>query len=137
VFVEPEKDGARNGFDEEPVDYWIMPPDDGKSGVGAYPSVGYQMNKLRYQDIMAIETQGLISPREAWHPATGDRGVVLYERMLLREMDRVAAGHDPVGVTRDPNVVIDTNFEFYRHAGGSTTGPQGDKVYSRKRPVSA
>ena len=72
-----------------------------------------------------------MSPRHNWHPGTGDRGVALYERMLLREMDRVAEGHDPVGVVWDPEFIVDTNFEFYRHAGGATTGPQGIKVYSR------
>jgi 5,5'-dehydrodivanillate O-demethylase len=138
VFVEPERNGHETGAEQEPVDYYVMPPEDGKSGQGHYPDVQYRMNRLRYQDIMAIETQGLVSPRHNWHPGTGDRGVVLFERMLLREMDRIREpGYDPVGVIRDSNHVIDTNFEFYRHAGGTTTGPQGIKVYTRRPSVPA
>jgi 5,5'-dehydrodivanillate O-demethylase len=31
-----------------------------------------------------------------------DKGVVLYRRMLLREMERMERGEDPLGVIRDP-----------------------------------
>jgi hypothetical protein len=55
--------------------------------------------------------------------------------MLLREMDRVQEGHDPVGVFRDPSYVVDTNFEFFRDAGGTTVGPQGIQVYARRPAV--
>jgi hypothetical protein len=48
---------------------------------------------------------------------------MLYDHMLLREMDRVQEGHDPFGVVRDPNQVIDTNFEYFRQLVGSL-GPQ-------------
>ena len=136
VFVSPEQDSDRGGSDEEPADYYVMPPEDGKNGVGGYPDVRYRMDRLRYQDIMAIETQGVISPRHSWHAGTADRGVALFERMVLHEMDRVQEGHDPVGVTRDANQVIDTNFEFYRHIGGNTTGPQGVQVYARRNSSS-
>jgi 5,5'-dehydrodivanillate O-demethylase len=135
VFVERERNGHVRE-NQEAVDYYVMQADEGKSGVGAYPDVSYRMDKLRYQDLMAIESQGLISPRHNWHPATGDRGVAMFERMILREMDRLQEqpNYDPVGVIRDPNVVIDTNYEFYRNIGGTTTGPQGVKVYERKGP---
>ena len=41
----------------------------------------------------------------------------------------------PVGVIRDPSVVIDTNFEFNRHAKGMTPVPQGVQVYARRHPA--
>ncbi len=131
VYVERERNG--HAGDQHPVDYYVMPRDEGKSGAGRYPAVNYRMDKLRYQNLMAIETQGVFAPRDNWHLATGDRGVALFERMILREMDRIQEQpeYDPIGVVRDPNVVIDTNYEFFRHAGGNTTGPQGIKVYSR------
>lgn len=72
------------------------------------------MNELGYQDIMAIETQGPIAPRRDWHPGTADRGIVMFERMLLREMERVQQGLDPIAVIRDPGQVIDTSYEFFR-----------------------
>jgi hypothetical protein len=60
--------------------------------------------------------------------------VVLFEQMLLREMDRVQAGHDPLGVLRDPTEVIDTNFEFYRSKGAREEGVgHGDLVYAQSK----
>ena len=33
---------------------------------------------------------------------TTDKGVILFRNMLKRELQRVAAGHDPIGTVRDP-----------------------------------
>jgi 5,5'-dehydrodivanillate O-demethylase len=127
----------RNGFDpmkEEPVDYRILQDGEGKFGIGAYPDARYAIDRLTRQDVMAIETQGAIAPRDNWRLGTGDRGVILFERMLLREMDRVQEGHDPYAVVRDPNQVIDTNFELFRETGGDVTrqfSTEGLLVYAR------
>jgi hypothetical protein len=59
---------------------------------------------------------------------------VLFERAVLREMDRVQAGEDPYGVVQDPNQVIDTNFEFFRQTGGTATSQysyEGLQVHKR------
>jgi 5,5'-dehydrodivanillate O-demethylase len=136
VFLSTEKPIGDDPLADEPVDYYIMPPEDGKSGVGHYPDVRYQANKLRFQDVMAIETQGTIADRTAWHPGTADRGVALFERMVLREMDRVQTGFDPIGVSRDPNLVVDTKYEAFRAVGGVPPQPaQGIRVYERRRAV--
>jgi len=128
----------RNGYDakaaQDPVDYYILQPGEGKFGTGAYPDARYGIDRLTRQDVMAIETQGGISPRHNWRLATSDRGVALFEQVLLREIDRVQQGHDPKGVVRDPNQVIDTNFEFFRETGGSATQQysyEGLQVYTR------
>jgi 5,5'-dehydrodivanillate O-demethylase len=128
----------RNGYDakadQDPVDYYILQPGEGEFGTGAYPDARYGIDRLTRQDVMAIETQGGIAPRHNWRLATGDRGGVLFERMLLREMDRVQQGHDPVGVVKDPSQVIDTNFELFRNTGGSATRQiwyEGLRVYTR------
>jgi 5,5'-dehydrodivanillate O-demethylase oxygenase subunit len=133
VYLTPQRDGYDSSAEQEPVDYYVVSPDEPKNGVGVHPNIRHRMDKLTYQDVMAIETQGRVAPRQNWHVATGDRGVLLFERMLLREMDRVQAGHDPLGVIRDPAQVIDTNFEFYR-SNGARQLPigRGDLVYARK-----
>jgi 5,5'-dehydrodivanillate O-demethylase len=45
---------------------------------------------------------------------TTDRGVILFRKMLEREIANVAGGEDPMGVIRDPakNTVIDLHTEY-------------------------
>jgi len=46
----------------------------------------------------------------------------------------VQKGHDPKGVVKDPNQVIDTNFEFFRETGGDAKRQysyEGLQVYAR------
>jgi 5,5'-dehydrodivanillate O-demethylase len=128
----------RNGYDpredQDPVDYYVLQDGEGKFGTDTYPNARYAIDRLTRQDVMAIETQGGISARENWRPATSDRGVVLFERAVLREMDRVQEGHDPYAVMRDPNQVIDTTFELFRQTGGAATSQysyEGLQVYQR------
>jgi 5,5'-dehydrodivanillate O-demethylase len=79
-----------------------------------HPAARYRMDRLRFQDIMALETQGPVADRTAERLATSDRGIGVLRSMLLREIDRVQQGLDPVGVLRDPNhAPIDTHFQNY------------------------
>jgi len=101
----------------------------GKSAAGvAYPEAGYKMNSLRYQDIMAIETQGRVTARANWHPGNGGRGVRC-STPDSAQIDAVKQGDDPIGVVRDSKAIIDTNFEVLHVIGSATRGPQGKKVY--------
>ena len=54
------------------------------------------------QDMMAWVTQGPIADRSRERLGATDRGLTLYRRMLQRELKKVAAGEDPIGVIRDP-----------------------------------
>lgn len=54
------------------------------------------------QDMMAWITQGPISDRTTEHPVSSDRGVLLYRKLLLENVERVERGEDPLGVIRDP-----------------------------------
>jgi 5,5'-dehydrodivanillate O-demethylase oxygenase subunit len=68
-------------------------------------------NTIPIQDAIAWVAQGPISDRTREHLATSDRGVVLYHKLLLQEMERIAQGFDPMGVIRDkadnePMIVI-------------------------------
>jgi len=56
------------------------------------------------QDMMAWITQGPISDRGTEHPVTSDKGVLLYRKLLLENIEKVARGEDPLGVIRDPSV---------------------------------
>jgi 5,5'-dehydrodivanillate O-demethylase len=74
----------------------------------------FQLDMLDAQDVMAWVTQGSNARREREKLGWTDRGVILFRKMLEREIDRVAAGDDPMGVLRDParNTVIDLPTEY-------------------------
>lgn len=52
-------------------------------------------------DVEAMVSQGLIAHHSEEHLATSDRGIVMLRRMLLKQLDIVAAGGDPAGVHFD------------------------------------
>lgn len=54
------------------------------------------------QDICAWVAQGPISDRTQEHLSPGDKGIILYHKMLEENMKRVARGEDPLGTIRDP-----------------------------------
>jgi hypothetical protein len=88
---------------------------EGKSHPNAtHPVSRYRMDRLRFQDFMALETPGPIFDRRGEHLATSDQGVMLLRKMLLREMENVQRGLDPIGVIRDPDhEPIDTCMQSY------------------------
>jgi 5,5'-dehydrodivanillate O-demethylase len=55
------------------------------------------------QDMMAWISQGPIADRTQENLGATDKGVVMYRRMLKREMEKVQAGIDPMGLVRDSN----------------------------------
>lgn len=73
----------------------------------------FLLDLVHGQDVMAWESQGKIAQRGKEHLASHDRGVTLYRKMLLREIERMEAGHDPMAIVRDPkaNEFIDLPFE--------------------------
>jgi 5,5'-dehydrodivanillate O-demethylase oxygenase subunit len=62
----------------------------------------YMPDQLNAQDMMVMISQGEITNHAAENLAESDKGVVLYRRTLLREIERVERGEDPIGVIRDP-----------------------------------
>jgi 5,5'-dehydrodivanillate O-demethylase len=46
--------------------------------------------------------QGPISDRTIEHLATSDKGVILYHKLLLENIEKVERGEDPMAVIRDP-----------------------------------
>ena len=73
----------------------------------------YELDMTDHQDIMAWVTQGKIVDRGREHLGSTDRGITLYRKMLLRELRKVEAGEDPLGIVRDPerDAVLDLPLE--------------------------
>jgi 5,5'-dehydrodivanillate O-demethylase len=75
------------------------------------PEGEYYMDVVSAQDSMAWETQGPIDERIQEHLGAGDRGIVMFRRLLKQQIDIVAQGGEPMGIIRDPakNEMIDLN----------------------------
>jgi 5,5'-dehydrodivanillate O-demethylase oxygenase subunit len=54
------------------------------------------------QDMVGWVGQGSISDRTQEHLASSDKGVMLYRKMLIEQMDKVERGEEPMAVIRDP-----------------------------------
>ena len=69
------------------------------------------------QDMMAWISQGVIADRSLENLGATDKGVVMYRRLLKREMQKVKAGIDPMGILRDSarNERIDLPNEKKKH----------------------
>jgi 5,5'-dehydrodivanillate O-demethylase oxygenase subunit len=111
--------------------YWYaayFPPDDAEVPAAMLENVPlygfpvkdetgeYLLQYIDNQDIMAWATQGPIADRPEENLGASDQGVVAYRRMLLRELDRMERGEDPLGVLRDPakNEVIELPLERHK-----------------------
>ena len=54
-------------------------------------------------DYEAMVSQGPVASHSEEHLATSDRGIVMLRRLLQKQLEVVAAGGDPAGVSFDPN----------------------------------
>lgn len=77
----------------------------------------YLLDMVDAQDIMAWITQGPIADRTLERLGTTDVGVIMFRKMLLRELAAVEVGMDPKGVIRDPhqNTIIEYAMEKAKH----------------------
>jgi 5,5'-dehydrodivanillate O-demethylase oxygenase subunit len=73
-------------------------------------------------DIMAWVSQGPIADRTRERLVETDRGIALFRRLLLEELERVATGGDPLGVVRDPaeNEMIELPQERNKYGRGNS-----------------
>ena len=62
----------------------------------------FHMDNFTSQDHMAWETQGTIADRGKEHLGEGDRGVIMFRKLLREQIQAVQTGSDPIGVNRDP-----------------------------------
>ena len=54
------------------------------------------------QDMAAQVSMGPITDRTAEHLVSSDKGIMLYRKLLLENIERVARGEDPMNTIRDP-----------------------------------
>jgi 5,5'-dehydrodivanillate O-demethylase len=66
------------------------------------PEGGWMPEKINAQDMMVMISQGPITDHTKENLGDEDRGVALYRKTLLEQIDRVEQGLDPLGVIRDP-----------------------------------
>lgn len=93
-FTPPEGKGFTQADDEVPVHEVPY----------ANPDGTFRLQAFEAQDMMAWITQGQIADRTTEHLGTSDRGIILFRRMVQREIAAVEKGEDPIGTIRDPSV---------------------------------
>ncbi|MDA1035927.1 MAG: Rieske 2Fe-2S domain-containing protein [Chloroflexi bacterium] len=109
------EDGAIT--DEEPEVEYLAPFKDPPDALHPhakfqnFPKHGWPLS----EDVVMWETQGPIPDRSIEHLADSDRGVAMLRKMMFENIAKVKRGEDPLGVVRDPNLVIDTNLEHSIH----------------------
>src|SRR5207253_1118327 len=78
---------------------------------------------INRQDEMAWVGQGPISDRTTEHLVTSDKGILLYRKVLLENIEKVKRGEDPMGTVRDeatnnPMIRIARVTEYAAFIGG-------------------
>jgi 5,5'-dehydrodivanillate O-demethylase len=82
-----------------------------------YDSAGRLIaDSIPLQDEVAWIAQGPVTDRGAEHLASGDKGIMLYRKLLEENMQKVERGEDPMAVIRDPA----RNAEMIEIKRGST-----------------
>jgi 5,5'-dehydrodivanillate O-demethylase oxygenase subunit len=66
------------------------------------PDGKFMPGTVNGQDMMVEITQGPMTDHSLEHLGESDRGVALFRRTLLEQVERVERGEDPIGVVRDP-----------------------------------
>jgi 5,5'-dehydrodivanillate O-demethylase oxygenase subunit len=89
----PSKDGSVvDPSEDPPVEYVRTKNDQGE----------FHMDNFASQDHMAWETQGPIADRSREHLGEGDRGIIMYRKLLREQILSVQSGKDPIGTNFDP-----------------------------------
>jgi len=79
-------------LEDTPVEYVSTKDENGE----------FHLDNFTSQDHMAWETQGPIADRAKEHLGEGDRGIIMFRKLLREQIDAVRNGTDPIGVNRDP-----------------------------------
>ena len=88
------------------------------------------------QDEMAWVAQGAITDRTTEHLASSDKGILLYRRLLLENIEKVQRGEEPMGVVRDraknePMISIRRGTQY----AAFTQGVSADNYGGVREPV--
>ena len=74
------------------------------------PNGEYNLSDFPPQDQMAWETQGTIYDRSEEYLGHSDKGIVMFRRLLRRQIEKVQAGERPDGMIFDPQLNVCINF---------------------------
>ena len=108
VIFDPSDDGE---IVPEPEDLPVKYMEDFKDPPDAvHPFTRFTMHVPLAQDTMTWETAGPIADRTQEHLASSDKGVILLRDILMREIQKVQKGIDPIGVFRNGQAMIDTKL---------------------------
>lgn len=91
-FIESADGSVMDQPEDPPVEY---------ASYHKSPDGVYRMDKVWMQDYMAWETAGPVYDRTREHLATGDKGILIFRKLLKSEIDKVKRGRDPLGVVRN------------------------------------
>ena len=111
----PTQDGSVVEQPEDtPIEYVSTKNGDGE----------FHLDNFASQDHMAWETQGAIANRANEHLGEGDRGVIMFRKLLREQIHAVQNGKDPIGINMDPDKdetiqLIQEGYTAFSHAGAS------------------
>ena len=99
--------------DEHTIVYWYnaKAPEPGETASATVPLIDnpwktpdgeYIRDSINGQDAMVTISQGPVTDHALENLGESDRGVALYRKVLIEQMERVERGEDPLGVVRDP-----------------------------------
>jgi hypothetical protein len=126
----------QEGYSDDDPDVIYVPPFK-EPAEALHPVARFKLDQVLAQDHMVWETQGPIADRGHERLATSDRGVAMLRQVLMREIDKVEKGKDPLAVVRDPNHGIINTFltesldeGWYDPAGrGGSSAQKPDEWY--------
>lgn len=87
AFFEPSETERTSPDADAPLEHLAVRDADGN----------YRLELVLIQDAMAWETQGAVMDRSREHLGTGDKGVVIFRKMLREQIDLVRRGGTPLG----------------------------------------
>jgi 5,5'-dehydrodivanillate O-demethylase len=103
-------------FEQERIPCWTAPVVD--------PATGRWIDShIMNQDFVAWVGQGRSADRTREHLGESDRGVLLMRKRMFEQMDVVAAGGDPMGTIRDPEVNRSVHLPMIGDPPASREGP--------------
>ncbi len=106
----PTEDGRTVDKTEDPPVKVVKPYKDPPDAL--HPFTKFRLEDVQAQDHMAWETQGPIADRTRERLSTSDHGIAMLREIMMREMEKVKKGQDPMGTLRHPSEdkIIDTKL---------------------------
>jgi 5,5'-dehydrodivanillate O-demethylase oxygenase subunit len=98
----------------------------------------YTLTNFTSQDKMAWETEGPLYDRSQEHLGASDRGITMWRKLTLDQIDKVERGEDPMALVRDPEA--NQMIEFHVSTGKAYEGyvklrqDEWGRYYDKNKP---